>query len=99
MTQEYCSKEKEIAILQEQMKGTLKRLDKLEVLHQEIKDMNANIKLLVHQIGEITTKVSDNYEEIEIMKQRPAKEYNQIKTAIIISSLTLIVGALIGKLL
>lgn len=90
--------EESVTRLQEQMKNVIQRLNKVENMYDMMNEMNGNIKLLVHQMGDVSNIAHTNQNEINQIKEQPSNNYREIKIASVVAVITSIVGYVVGKM-
>lgn len=84
----------ELAAQKEQIKGALKRIDEQAKLTESVHELATSIKIMANEQKTLTEKVSNLTGDVDALKQKPAKRYDDVVkliiTAIVTAGITLV---------
>lgn len=83
----------------EQISTLSRRVDNTEKILEAINTLKTNDELINRDLKEIKGDVSDVKQDVEKIKNLPAKNYNKLKMAIATGLISLIVGFFFGLLI
>lgn len=90
-----CSKEKEIATLQNDMKTLYRKADKLEITQGGMSELITSVAILAENMKGIKEDVADVKKDINILKEAPSEEAKEFKRNVRNVVVTFIVSAIL----
>lgn len=103
--EEHTQQAIQIEAINQSVQSAHKRIDKVEKNQELLHEMNTNIKLIAEQnknqnekIDDLSDEVRNQGIEIKSIKEKPVKEWNQIKIAVITCIFTTLVVAILSNL-
>lgn len=91
--------EQRITRMEESTKSAHHRIDELTQVQQEIRNLAISVNTLASAVSAIKSGQDDIGARVREMELKPARRWDQLTIAIIISIATAIVGFIIGQLI
>ena len=90
--------EKRISSLETSIKGAFSRMNHIEENQKILTDMNANIKVIAERYTELNKKFDKVETDLEELKGKPGKRYEQLVSLIMTVIISGVLGAFIKSL-
>lgn len=90
-----CSKEKEIGIMQSDVKNLYHKVDKLENTQSGMNELITSVAILAENMKGIKEDVADVKKDVNILKRAPADEAKEFKKTVRNVIVTFIVTAIL----
>ena len=94
-----CTKEKEIATLQSDVKTLYRKTDKLEITQDGMNELITNVAILAENMKGIKEDVADVKKDINLLKKAPAEEAKEFKRTVRNVIVTFILTAILTYIL
>ena len=98
-----CSKDKEIGVVQNDIKTLYGRIENVETENKGMRELVTSVAILAENtqgIKEDVTGVKDDVADVKRdvneLKEAPSKNYNQLKMSLAIAIIGVVVGMVIG---
>lgn len=89
--------EKTVVQHTEQIKTLFSRVDQQEKMMESINTLTVSVKELALGLGRVQKDVSELQDDVEVIKQKPAKKWEDISSKVIWALLAAVIGLVLGK--
>lgn len=90
--------QKEQARMSEQIKGALKRIDEQKALTESVHKLATSVELLASAQKQTERKVDSLSDDVEEMKQKPAKKWDNASAVIVTAIITAILTFILSQI-
>jgi hypothetical protein len=81
----------------EQIKTLFSRVDQQERMMESINDLTLSVKELALQQGQMQKDVAGLQGDVEVIKQKPAKKWEDVSSKVLWAILAAVIGLVLGK--
>jgi len=81
----------------EQIKTLFSRVDQQQKMMESINDLTLSVKELALQQGQMQKDVAGLQDDVEVIKQKPAKKWEDVTSKVLWALLAAVIGLVLGK--
>ena len=89
---------RENTAMREQIKGALRRIDEQSKLVESLRDIASSVKVMTLELTQTKERVASLAEDMETIKNKPAKRWETAATTILTVTVSAIAGYFLAKM-